>query len=116
MFKVKLNSMAEAAASMNLLSKQLSMYQDDLGLAKRNLQTLSYMEEPCKRMQKSQQKLERVSSQMLQAEKVLEIIRLEYQQRENAVIDYCEETSQKNRGKKIVYYDFEWIDDFLKRG
>lgn len=116
MFKVGLNSMAEAAASMKLLSKQLSLYQDELGMAKRSLQTLSYMEEPCKGLQKSQKKLEQLSSQMLQAEKVLEIIRQEYQQRENAVINYCEETSIKNRGRKIVYYDFEWIDDFLRKG
>lgn len=116
MFKVGLNSMAEAAASMKLLSKQLSLYQDELGMAKRSLQTLSYMEEPCKGLQKSQKKLERLSSQMLQTEKVLEIIRQEYQQRENAVINYCEETGIKNRGRKIVYYDFEWIDDFLRKG
>lgn len=116
MFKVRLNSMTEAEASMKLISKQLNMYQDELNMAKRSLETLSYMEEPCRDIQKSQEKLERLSSKFMQAEKILEGIRQEYQQRENAVINYCEENGKKSRRRKIVYYDFEWIDDFLRRG
>lgn len=96
-FKVRPSSMAEAAASMKLLSKQLNIYQDELGMTRRSLQTLSYMDEPCKSIQRSQNKLERLSSQMLQAVKVMDMIRQEYQQRENAVIHYCEESNIKNR-------------------
>ncbi|MCI5803231.1 MAG: hypothetical protein MR026_03195 [Lachnoclostridium sp.] len=114
-FEVRLNSMAEAAETMKLLPRKLDTCQEDIRRAEQSLQALSYMEEPCRRIRKAEKQLEKLSSQILQAEKLLEMVVQEYRRSENSVICYCEESGIKNRGKRMVYYDFEWINDFLLR-
>ncbi len=114
MFSVRLLTMAQAIELIRPLPEQLNNCSEKLKEIERSLKQFSYMDSSCADLKKLEERAEELSSKILMSEITLTMIQKQYQRDEEEVVRYCEENERIYRRGKVNYYDFSWVNQFLK--
>lgn len=114
MFSVRLLPMAQAAEQLRPLPGQLNNCSEKLKEIQRSLRQFSYMDASCSNLKKMEERTEELSSKILMAEMTLTMVQKQYQRKEEEIICYCEENGRTSGKGKVSYYDFSWVNQFLK--
>lgn len=115
MFEASLTPMGEAAEDLKKITNEIQTRRNELDGPWGVLRELTYMEEPLHRIRIVQQRLENKAVQSMKMRMTLEQICLQYQNTENAIIDYCEETAASSRRRERAgVTDIAWVAKWIQ--